>query len=313
MTGNLGQVTSVSEYEAIKDQLSPEARQAVKEAMARPGGLYTIFLTESGGLDRQTSSIHEGSYEGRVQVVSGMIDYQTDAQSPMEFTISPHAARLQASKDYPVDAGQSRIRFSTNQSEGELSGTVRLNGQRIGEINVQPTDSNPTDTDAVFFDPAEFGVGYHDLTVDGESAGGVEIVSSDGVPDSQYLQDPDPEQWEEDSPKVDPSNYSLIVNADNESGIAFAPSVVRGGRTADPDGTEIELPDGKTATVYPRQEADEAIRETGTGDLIDSPVGSGGVEGGAGSDGNTFSTESIGTGSAVVAVLALIVAARRYA
>jgi hypothetical protein len=105
---------------------------------------------------------------------------------------------------------------------------------------------------------------------------------------------------------IEPENYGMIVNADNESGIALAPSAVREGISADPGGTEVDLSDGTTVTVYPREDADEAIRDTETGDAIDSPVGSGGVEGGVGGSSSGGSGGMIG--GAVAVVLALVVA-----
>jgi hypothetical protein len=100
---------------------------------------------------------------------------------------------------------------------------------------------------------------------------------------------------------VDPANYGMIVNADTPSGIALAPSAVREGITADPGGTQVELSDGTTVTAYPRQESDEAVRDPSTGDPVETPVGSGGVEGGVGGDGD-------GMIGGVVAVVVLLVA-----
>jgi hypothetical protein len=105
---------------------------------------------------------------------------------------------------------------------------------------------------------------------------------------------------------IDPSEYQMIVNADNQSGIALAPSAIRQGITADSDGTEVDLSDGTTVTVYPRQDADEAIRDTETGSPIDSPVGSGGVEGGVG-DGDRGVI-----GAAVAAVVLLVAGAAAF-
>jgi hypothetical protein len=102
-----------------------------------------------------------------------------------------------------------------------------------------------------------------------------------------------------DEASVDPSNYGMIVNADTPSGIALAPSAVRQGITADSDGTEVELSDGTTVTAYPRQESDEAVRDPSTGAPVDTPVGSGGVEGGV--DGS-------GMIGGAVAVVLLVVA-----
>jgi hypothetical protein len=101
---------------------------------------------------------------------------------------------------------------------------------------------------------------------------------------------------------LDPADYSMIVNADNESGIALAPSAVRDGITADPGGTEVDLSDGTTVTVYPRQDADETIRDTETGAPVDSPVGSGGVDGGLDDGGDR------GVIGAAVAAVVLLVA-----
>jgi hypothetical protein len=90
--------------------------------------------------------------------------------------------------------------------------------------------------------------------------------------DSPLGRSPDPE----DDP--DPSEYAMVVNADNQSGVAFAPAAVREGLTADPSGTRYEAPDGTTFTVYPRQEADETVRDTETGEPVETPAGPGGVE-----------------------------------
>jgi len=135
----------------------------------------------------------------------------------------------------------------------------------------------------------------------------VQVAPSDGSGGRQneWGLAPDEEQSLDDrrETQVDPSEYTDIVNADTPSGIAWAPDEVRSGRTADPDGTEVVLSDGRTATVYPRQDSDEAIRDTETGAPIDSPVGSGGVEGGVGdTDGSLL-------GGAVAVVVALLVGA----
>jgi hypothetical protein len=102
---------------------------------------------------------------------------------------------------------------------------------------------------------------------------------------------------------VDPSNYEDIVNADTPSGVAFAPDEVRSGRTADPDGTEVALSDGRTVTVYPRQDADEAIRDPDTGDPVTTPVGSGGVVGGVGDSSSGGLDGMIGGAIGVVILL----------
>lgn len=101
---------------------------------------------------------------------------------------------------------------------------------------------------------------------------------------------------------IDPSEYQMIVNADTQSGIALAPSAIRQGITADSDGTEVDLSDGTTVTVYPRQDADEAIRDTETGAPVDSPVGSGGIDGGLDDGGDR------GVIGAAVAAVVLLVA-----
>jgi len=126
--------------------------------------------------------------------------------------------------------------------------------------------------------------GRQGTIVETRASGSISVgpsLSADPQPElSQPAQDLS--EWED----IDPSNYQKVVNADTPSGIALSPSEVKDGVTADPGGTEVNLSDGTTVTVFPRTDANEAIRDTETGAPIDSPVGSGGVEGGVGGGGD---------------------------
>jgi hypothetical protein len=181
-------------------------------------------------------------------------------------------------------------------------------GKTIG----QPTAEDRTESTASYaVTPMQTGrytvysggekVGYFYVSWDGGRA--------DLAPGADSPEKDNPDRGLDDplSPEVDPTDYGMIVSADNQSGIALAPSAVREGITADAGGTQVELSDGTTVTVYPRQESDEAIRDPSTGDPVDTPVGSGGVEGGV--EGGVGGEGGGMIGGAVAAVVLLVAGA----
>lgn len=106
-----------------------------------------------------------------------------------------------------------------------------------------------------------------------------------------------------DDTAIDPSNYRGIVNADNEQGIALAPSLRREGASLGPDGATVTLPDGETVDVGAVSDADEVARVLDgddAGDVIDADRPALGDSSGGGSG---------MIGGAVAVVLALLVGA----
>jgi len=181
--------------------------------------------------------------------------------------------------------------------------SVWLEGRHIGTMS----GGNPLGQKITFRAPDSTGqyqlvfkqggrrVGTKTLKIEHPADGGDPDAGSVGSPGDYTNEAPT-------NADIDAENYADIVNADTPSGLAWAPDEVESGRSADPDGTEVRLSDGRTATVYPRQESDEAIRDTDTGEPIDSPVGPGGVEAGGGSD------SSGGVIGATVAAVVVILA-----
>lgn len=199
--------------------------------------------------------------------------------------------------ELPTAVGQD-ILVRTLLDRGEIS-LVNPSGNVVarGKNAEDATDS----TASVLFEPEREGT--FEVRSAGEPVGSIQIGDAGDTtlaPGADQRAKDDPLAGLDDS--VDPENYGMIVNADTPSGIALAPSAVREGITADPGGTEVDLSDGTNVTVYPRQDVDEAIRDTETGDPIDSPVGSGGVEGGVGG------SSSDGLIGGAVAVVVLLVA-----
>lgn len=218
----------------------------------------------------------------------------TDADVGDEALVLPDDQTLRTDPGGSVD-----LTIQAYEAAGRLSGPVTIGGETVDYVNI-PTGTKETVTiQAGTIRRTGVNGERTEVRVGGDIAGAfIPTVS-------------DPEAWDADLPyrddqyaEIDPSNYSMVVNADTQSGVALAPSAIRQGITADPGGTEVDLSDGTTVTVYPRQESDEAIRDPSTGEPIDSPVGSGGVDGGLddGDDGGMI-------GAAVAAVVLLVAGA----
>jgi hypothetical protein len=135
--------------------------------------------------------------------------------------------------------------------------------------------------------------GYYGAFVAGESVDTVVVGTPGGetgtVEDNPNKGTGDADDWTnvDNSPDIDPADYAGIVNADNDEGIALAPSLRREGASLGPDGATVTLPDGETVDVGAISDADEVARVVegdDAGDVIDAdrPAVDGSSSGGPG-------------------------------
>jgi hypothetical protein len=143
--------------------------------------------------------------------------------------------------------------------------------------------------------------GRYRVVRSGETVGTFEVVSGTGNSGEETTGDPDDWTNVDNSNEIDPSNYAGIVNADNEQGIALAPSLRREGAELGPEGATVTLPDGETVDVGAISDADEVARYTSgsnAGDVIDADQD-------AVNSGSSANSDAIGASGAVLGALAL--------
>jgi hypothetical protein len=149
-------------------------------------------------------------------------------------------------------------------------------------------------------------------------AASIGIIASDAEPGTEPTGDTssaDPNvdadfDWPErpDQPaesEVDPSNYAGIVNADNDEGVALAPTLRREGASLGPDGATVTLPDGETVDVGAISDSDEVARYLegdDAGGVVDADQPAVDSDSSSGGSGGMI-------GGAVAVVLALLVGA----
>lgn len=132
---------------------------------------------------------------------------------------------VEASDDLNERVGGNEIKLGTADPNGPPFQVFHYTPEQPGTLNAYTSNT--------------WGSAVNAHVEAGDGSGGIQN-------DTAYA--PDEEVEELLGEEIDPANYAGIVNADNQSGIAFAPNDPR---TADPSGTEVVLSDGKRVTVYP--------------------------------------------------------------
>lgn len=145
-------------------------------------------------------------------------------------------------------------------------------------------------------------VGEHTITV-GDREIPITVEPRDSSTPSSENTVGNADDWTnvDDSDEIDPSNYAGIVNADNEQGVALAPSLRREGMELGPEGATVTLPDGETVDVGAISDADEVARYTSgsnTGDVVESDQD-------ATDSGSSTTSDALGASGAILGALAL--------
>jgi hypothetical protein len=135
----------------------------------------------------------------------------------------------------------------------------------------------------------------------GEKVTAYTVESGDGNRGEETVGSADDWTNVDSSTQIDPSNYAGIVNADNEQGIALAPSLRREGASLGSDGATVTLPDGETVEVGAISEADEVARYTSgsnAGDIVDADQDAANTE-------SSTNSDAIGASGTILGALAL--------
>lgn len=206
----------------------------------------------------------------------------------------------------PIQASQNKLDTARSYDAGPTGSTQ--SGIQPGERFHLIDFKGPGGGNRIDMGPAPSSPGWYVLKYDGRTVGlwvqdSGRTISTPDNPDADYTE-PEPDT------SIDPANYAGIVNADNETGVALAPSLRREGASLGPEGATVQLPDGRTVEVSQIQDADEVARVIdgpNQGDVIESDQSatSGGSSGSSGDGQTTSDGQGFGMAAAAVGVLAL--------